>query len=127
MTKIVMTAGALLKVMPALQALCANRLPITLSVKVSRMHRVTAEFHGALMQHIVPLIAKHTDGGNEIGPDDGNHPAFLADAKEHFAEQIELDIDPVALSALETAPDVSIEPHHVDVLLELGFIITDAS
>ena len=125
MTKITMSAGALINTTPALEDLSANRLPIGISVKVGRMRRVVAEFHVALMEHVVPLIAKHTDGGDSIGPDHKNHAAFTVDAKPHFEEEIELEVETVALSALESTPDVSIEPNHIAVLLELGFITSE--
>ena len=121
MTTLTMPAGTLLDAAPALAGLAGNRLPIGVSVKVARMGRIVAEFHAELMKHIVPLIAKHTGGGSKISPGDSGHAAFMVDAEEHFGEMLEIEVETVALSDL-SLPDVTIEPTHIDVLLELGFV-----
>lgn len=122
MTKITMPAGALLKVTPALEDLSANRLPIALSVKVGRMQRVAAEFHGAFMQCVLPIIAQHTGGGDSIGPEHEGHAAFMVEAGPHFEEPVELEVETIALASLEAVEGVAIQPNNLSVLRELGFI-----
>lgn len=119
MTTLTIPAGALLSTVPALASLADNRLPIGVSVKVARMGRIVAEFHAELMKHIVPLIAKHTDGGSAISPEDTGHAAFMEDAASHFDEKLAIEVETVSLSDLSL---VTIAPTHIDLLLELGFV-----
>ena len=121
MTTLTMSAGALLNAAPALAGLAGNRLPIGVSVKVARMGRIVAEFHNELMKHINPLIAKHTDGGSAISPEDSGHAAFMEDAATHFDEVLEVEVETVSLSDL-SLPGVKITGRQIAVLRELGFV-----
>ncbi len=122
-----MKAGELLDVVAALDSVfpAGVKLPIGLSVEVGELRVVVYKYHAELMDRVGPVIAKHTDGGSSIGPEHKNHPAFVEEAAPYFAEDVELRLEPIPLSALAAVEGLEADPDIVVVLVRFGLIRRD--
>lgn len=113
-------ASALIPLWDAISELAGNRMSLLLAVRVRRMKSKIGEFHAALFDNLTPLIEKHTGGKKVISPADPGHAAFHEEAQPYLNEEVEIDVEPLAIEALPG--DMELSAKTLDVLLELGLL-----
>jgi hypothetical protein len=113
-------AGNLRPAVDALVDLAQNRLPLPVATDIHKILVAMRPYLDAFNGQINALVAEYGEDGciNNQSP---NWQAFVAAAHPYEMEEIELDVEPISMKALQAASWVP-EGKNLVLLLELGLI-----